>query len=772
MQQLKTLIKKELISYFRSNLIYFIAFIYIFSSIVISIYWGAFFAMHDSALYSLFHQQPIILIFIIPALTMKTWSEEYKSGTIEFLLTQPIPTKYIVLSKFLSSSIVCIGISLLFIPFILYSSLYLNLDWQNILVSFIGLWLIMITFCALGCLISSLNKSIILSYIISAFTLAIITSFPYSNLYKTYNNYMFAEIGLPDITYFVVITIASLLLNNIVPEYKKSTKHNNVFKFIFLSLAALIISILINIIFINLFSSKIDLTYHKIYTPKQKTKEIISQTDSPIYRDVYASKDYISSNTDYYRYHQQVIRFLKKYETLSKGMIRIDVKYVEPFSELEEAILKDGLYFEENNKGSRNYFGAIVHNKESKTAIIKQFLHERHSFLEKDIDIALLKTLENNRLKKVAVYLDPTQNLDVFQGSLLSLENDYNVGNINSSVYFLSPKLDLIILLNPKNLPNHLMYAIDQYILTGGKVIVLFDFFTQSQTQTVNLENISISKFFDHWGIQIKNKFSDKVTFSDLYPLENKDIKISKASVFDIKQGIFNSQILLSENEDIIATILTGKTTSIFNKNPYITSDLSIKDNIFLPESINDTQIALIADVDILDDDNWISSKSPDKNPFSTISSSGNGEFFKSLIDYMTGNKDYLMLPINNQSFNKQSIGEKQHDAIWKQYEEPYQKLKEEITQQKIFLYEQSNENLDKMNTLLQITSIGKKIGKQEKSLQNMEYKLKSEYSKSIKKTVIFQAFIIPLLEIFLLLAVLRIKHKAQQKKIKDKYND
>ena len=130
------------------------------------------------------------------------------------------------------------------------------------------------------------------------------------------------------------------------------------------------------------------------------------------------------------------------------------------------------------------------------------------------------------------------------------------------------------------------------------------------------------------------------------------------------------------------------------------------------------------------------------------------------------------MLPINNQSFNKQSIGEKQHDAIWKQYEEPYQKLKEEITQQKIFLYEQSNENLDKMNTLLQITSIGKKIGKQEKSLQNMEYKLKSEYSKSIKKTVIFQAFIIPLLEIFLLLAVLRIKHKAQQKKIKDKYND
>ena len=119
MQQLKTLIKKELISYFRSNLIYFIAFIYIFSSIVTSIYWGAFFAMHDSALYSLFHQQPIILIFIIPALTMKTWSEEYKSGTIEFLLTQPIPTKYIVLSKFLSSSIVCIGISLLFIPFIL-----------------------------------------------------------------------------------------------------------------------------------------------------------------------------------------------------------------------------------------------------------------------------------------------------------------------------------------------------------------------------------------------------------------------------------------------------------------------------------------------------------------------------------------------------------------------------------------------------------------------------------------------------------------------------
>lgn len=772
MQQLQALIKKELISYFRSNLIYFIAFIYIFTSIITAFFWGSFFAMHDSSLYSLFYSQPIILSFIIPAITMKTWSEEYKTRTIEFLLTQPIRIKTIVLSKILSSIIVCIGMSFLFIPFCIYSSFNLYLDWQNIFTSILGLWLTMFMICSLGCLISSFNKSIILSYIISTFVALSIILIPWSNYYNIYNNYLFAEIGIPDIIYFITIIISVICVNIIIPEYKKSTKPNKLLKFSSFLLAILIITIFVNIICINLFLSKIDLTRHSIYTPKKETIELISQVNSPIYIDIYASKDYISSNTDYYRYHQQVIRFVKKYETLSNGMIKVNVKYVEPFSELEESILKDGLYFEENSNGSRNYFGAILHNQESKTSIIKQFLHERHHLLEKDIDISLLKTLDNSRLKKIGVYLDPTQNLDIFQGSLLAIENDYNVGNISDSVYFLSPKLDLILLINPKKLPNHLIYAIDQYILTGGNVVILFDFFTESQSQAKNMENISISKFFNHWGISIKDKFADEVLFSNLYPLSNKDINVKKASVFNFENSNFNTQPLLLNGDDMVAAILTGETSSIFNNNPYTTSELSIKDNVFLYKSLKKAKIALIADVDILDDDNWMSPKSPDRNPFSTISMAGNGEFFKSLIDYMVGNEAYLTLPINNKSSNKQSIGEKQQEQIWSEYKDAYEKLQNETTQQKLFLYERSNQDLDKMNTLLQITSIGQNIGKQEKTLQNMEYESKSKYSSTIKRIIFSQAFFIPLLEILMILLMIRLHHRSYQKKLKDKYND
>ena len=254
--------------------------------------------------------------------------------------------------------------------------------------------------------------------------------------------------------------------------------------------------------------------------------------------------------------------------------------------------------------------------------------------------------------------------------------------------------------------------------------------------------------------------------------MNNKNINIQKSATFDIKQNNLNHKILLSDNEDIIATVLTGKTSSIFNKNPYISSDLTIKDNTFLTESIKDTQIALIADVDILDDNNWISPKSPDRNPFSIIETSGNGEFFKSLIDYIIGNEAYLVLPYNNQSFNKQSIGEIKQEQIWNKIKLKYKQIQEEITQQKMFLYKQSNENLDKMNTLLQITSIGKNIGKQEKSLQNMEYNSKEEYSKTIQKIILIQTLFIPLCIILLIFITFRIHYRSQQKKLKEKYND
>src|SRR5574344_142272 len=143
MQQFWTLLNKELRGYFRSYLAYFLFFIYMFSSMAVAFYFGSYLAMHDVGLYALFYAQPIILVLIIPAITMKTWSEEYKSGTAEFLLTQPVSLAKIVLAKSLASFIISIIMSLSLLPMIIYSSSWLALDIGNIVLDFVGLWLLM-----------------------------------------------------------------------------------------------------------------------------------------------------------------------------------------------------------------------------------------------------------------------------------------------------------------------------------------------------------------------------------------------------------------------------------------------------------------------------------------------------------------------------------------------------------------------------------------------------------------------------------------------------
>ena len=163
MRQFITLLSRELRGYFRSVWAYFVIFIYLFSSIGTAFYFGTYLAMHDTSLYAVFYAQPIILAILIPVLTMRSWSEEYRSGTIEFLLTQPISFIILTLSKFCAVFLFCLLMTLGLLPFICYTGGWLQLDWQNITVIYGGLLLLILFYCSAGCFISALSRSLILS---------------------------------------------------------------------------------------------------------------------------------------------------------------------------------------------------------------------------------------------------------------------------------------------------------------------------------------------------------------------------------------------------------------------------------------------------------------------------------------------------------------------------------------------------------------------------------------------------------------------------------
>jgi ABC-2 type transport system permease protein len=122
---------------------------------------------------TLFSMAPYVFIFLIPAITMKSFAEENKMGTMELLLTKPLSDWDIVLGKFAASF--ALTLVALFPTVIYYFSIFRlgnpvgNVDTAGVIGSYIGLSLLAFVFCAIGVLASSLTVNQIVSFILAAF---------------------------------------------------------------------------------------------------------------------------------------------------------------------------------------------------------------------------------------------------------------------------------------------------------------------------------------------------------------------------------------------------------------------------------------------------------------------------------------------------------------------------------------------------------------------------------------------------------------------------
>ncbi len=158
-----TIFKKEMLSYFNSPIAYI--FIAIFLIISNWLFFNSFFIIGQANMRNYFVLLPWIFLFLIPAITMRTWSEEKKSGTIEFLLTLPITNLQAVLGKFLA--LICFLISVLFLGITIPITVaYLgNLDLGPVIGGYLGAILMGSAYISIGMWTSSLTKNQIISFI-------------------------------------------------------------------------------------------------------------------------------------------------------------------------------------------------------------------------------------------------------------------------------------------------------------------------------------------------------------------------------------------------------------------------------------------------------------------------------------------------------------------------------------------------------------------------------------------------------------------------------
>ncbi|HKB89801.1 MAG TPA: ABC transporter permease [Opitutaceae bacterium] len=175
MSQVYPLFKREFLGYFRAPVAYvfLVAFLAISVSLAFSRY-GNFFKSGNASLEGYFLFYPWLFMFLVPAVGMRLWSEEKRSGTVELLFTLPVTTLQAVFGKFLAGWAFLALAILLSFPMALTVGYLGSPDWGVILTSYFGSILMAGAYLGICCLMSALTKNQVISFVLSLMMCAVL----------------------------------------------------------------------------------------------------------------------------------------------------------------------------------------------------------------------------------------------------------------------------------------------------------------------------------------------------------------------------------------------------------------------------------------------------------------------------------------------------------------------------------------------------------------------------------------------------------------------
>src|SRR5208282_1262492 len=235
MRNTLTIFRRELAGYFATPLAYVFIVIFLVMAGVLTFFLGNFFERGQADLQSFFSLQPWLYLVLIPALSMRLWAEERKSGTIELFLTLPIRMTEAVIGKFLAAwCFAGIALALTF-PFWITVNILGQPDNGVILASYIGSWLMAGALLAVGACVSAMTKNQVIAFVViaagSSVVLGLLQGWAPEWLIRAVTQMSFlghfgaitrGVIDLRDVFYFLSIMIAFLGANAILVDLEKA----------------------------------------------------------------------------------------------------------------------------------------------------------------------------------------------------------------------------------------------------------------------------------------------------------------------------------------------------------------------------------------------------------------------------------------------------------------------------------------------------------------------------------------------------------------------
>ena len=466
-----------------------------------NVLWGGY-----ANLDGLFTLAPWLFLFLIPAITMRTFSDEYRQGTVEILRTRPIHPYSIVVSKYLASLIIAL-ISLIFTLFYLLAVCYLgtpfaNVDLGGFFGSFIGLIFLACLYTAIGIFFSSLSDNPIISFVGSAFLCFVfyygfeMLSFIPSNINVRdfissmgiayhYDSMSRGVIDFSDIWYFITISQFFLLIT-----FRK--------RFTIKLFAVAFVLVLTNVFASNIVL-RLDLTAEKRHSISESTKKLLENQENGVKVDVYLEGD---MNVGFLRLKKSVGYMLDEMNRYAE--VGLNVEFIDLLkdakSEKERNVImakmqRKGLsptmvhdYDNSGNTLQKVIFPWAVFSCAGDTVSVPLLQNIAGRSGDENLNSSIenleyaftdaLRILTQKELVKVAFLEGHAEAEEHFVYSLTeSLSRYYQVdrGVLGSDPNILNDYKVVIIAEPQTEFSESDKYILDQYIMNGGRVIWLVD---------------------------------------------------------------------------------------------------------------------------------------------------------------------------------------------------------------------------------------------------------------------------------------------------------
>jgi len=288
--------------------------------------------------------------------------------------------------------------------------------------------------------------------------------------------------------------------------------------------AAVVLFVAVNVIAGNwLASMRVDLTEEGLYTLSPATRATLAKIDEPITLRFYYSPQLGREIPTYGVFADRVREMLREYAALAKGKIVLEILDPEPFSAVEDRAVAFGLQgVPLDQSGEQVYFGLAGTNSTDDQATISFFQPDRERFLEYDLT-KLIAGLANPHKTVVGLATQLPLEGDLMaamQGRPLvpyvvldQMQQLYTVKSLGTDFDAVPSDIDVLMLAHPQKLSDKTLYAIDQFVLKGGRALIFVD--PDSETQRLHPSQLnppgtpndsSVDRLFAAWGLRLVPK--------------------------------------------------------------------------------------------------------------------------------------------------------------------------------------------------------------------------------------------------------------------------